>query len=241
MVSVRSENVIASQEAYVGIYLPSEVSSYLLATLPTRQHPPTSRSIMRWIRSGLVAPERGGATGRKTVIDFEDLVTCQAIALLREAGLSLQEIRTAERYFGNRYRTAKPFARHRFWVSGTDLLGRVDGLLVLGSRGGQIALDLLVTWLNPLKVGLGFSEQTDRVERWLPMPRIRLQPNVQFGQPCVDGTRIPTGAIWGYVRAGDPARFVAESYGLTLDDVERAVEWEERRRTALAASATIRA
>src|SRR5947208_12007996 len=98
-----------------GMYSPTEVSSYLLVTLPAQMGPPTSRRIFRWIRAGLVAPGRREQAGRDLVINFDDLVTCQAITILRAAGFSLEGIRRTEAFFSREYRLAKPFADRRFW------------------------------------------------------------------------------------------------------------------------------
>ncbi len=62
---------------------------------------------------------------------------------------------------------------------------------------------------------------------------ITLEPSVQFGQSCLKGTRIPTSALWGCRAGGDPPQFIADAYGITVADVERAVEWERQVRAAL--------
>lgn len=218
-----------------GIYAPADVASYLLATMPAERHPPTSRRIIRWVRSGLVAPEQRAIPGRELVVDFEDLITCQAITLFREAGFSLTEVRVAEQFFAGEYGTTKPFAHHDFWYAKPDIVGRIDGRLVSGTRGGQILMELLESWLEPLNARLGFSEATGLSDCWQPVERVTLRPTVQFGQPCIEGTRIPTGAIQSHVIAGDSPELVARFFGVGLADVERAVAWEDRRRAALAA------
>jgi uncharacterized protein (DUF433 family) len=225
--------------SFDGIYLPREVSGYLLATMPAERRPPTSQRILRWIRAGLIAPGLTTAPGREVVINFADLISCQAITLLREAGLSLTEIRRAEGYFGNLYRLARPFAYRQFWYSSQDVMGRWENLLISGNRGGQIAWDFLRQWLTPLPMHLEFSEATGGANCWRPADSVSLRPNVQFGQPCLDGTRIPTSAIWSYANAGDSLAFIAESYGLDVAEVEQAVAWEERVRTALDTQAAI--
>lgn len=239
MVTARSQPANLARYQFDGIYVPREVSGYLLATLPTEQRPPTTRRIMRWIRSGLVAPGRSNTPGREVTIDFEGLVTCQAVTLLREAGISLADIRRAEQYFSKRYSIVRPFSHRRFWHSGRDVLGRWEGLLISGSPGGQIAWEFLRQWLTPLPLHLEFSGTTDRADCWRPTEGVSLKPDIQFGQPCLDGTRIPTGAIWGYVNAGDSPEFIAQAYRLGVIEVERAVRWEERVRAALDASAAV--
>src|SRR5438128_668451 len=77
-----------------GLYLPFEVARYLAVSMPT---PPKrrlrSRRVLSWIREGLLAPTQRDVPGQLLVMDFDDLVSCQVITLLRELGFSLQQIR----------------------------------------------------------------------------------------------------------------------------------------------------
>ncbi len=236
MVAVRTATAESLTDEYAGIYLPSEVASYLLVTMPAERHPPTSRRILRWIRHGLVAPGRHSQVGRDVVMDFEDLVTCQAITILGEAGFSLSDILELERDAAGRLGIAEPFAHRTFWYSGLDILGRARGRLASGKKGDKVAWEFLARWLTPVSPHLGFEEGTGKANSWTPVERISLKPAVQSGQPCIEGTRIPTSIIWSYVRAGDPPRFIADAYGVDIGDVERAVDWEARRRSELDAS-----
>ena len=51
---------------------------------------------------------------------------------------------------------------------------------------------------------------------------------MQFGAPCIKGTRIPVNAIAGMVNAGDSAQSVAEDYHLSLEKVQTACDFERR-------------
>jgi uncharacterized protein (DUF433 family) len=239
MVSVRRTDVEPITEQYAGIYSLSEVASYLLVTMPAEQHPPTRRRILRWIRHGLVAPERHSQSGRDVVLDFGDLVTCQAITILGEAGFGLSDIVEAERYFAERLGIARPFAHRTFWHSGRDGSWQLRGRLVSDNKAGQIAGEFLARWLTAQTLHLGFAEGSGKADSWRPVERISLKPAIQFGQPCIDGTRIPTSSIWSYIRAGDPPPFIADAYGVDIADVEQAVRWEEWRRAELDASAAV--
>src|SRR3712207_4466556 len=65
------------------IYLPAEMASYLRAASPRGGWRPAAAQIHSWIRRGLLAPAFRAASADEVVVDFEDLVTGQAIALLR--------------------------------------------------------------------------------------------------------------------------------------------------------------
>ncbi len=223
---------------YAGIYLLTEAASYLLAGLPHTRRRPTSRRIHWWIKTGLIAPHLGEMHGRERVIDFADLISCQAITSFQAKGIPLQRIRKAEQYFRDLYDVDKPFAHRAFWYCPPDIFTKLDdGIIVAGTRGGQLALSILEEWLTHLRVGIAFSDkdQYGKAMIWYPQPGISLRPNVQFGQPCIRGTRIPTSAIWSYVNAGDPSSYIASAYDLKVEEVEQAVAWENRLRSLVAA------
>ena len=221
--------------AYAGIYLPTEAASYLRATFEQSERPPTSRRIHSWITSRLIARHLARVSGRERVIDFSDLISCQAIASFRAAGISLQKVRKAEQYFRELYDVDRPFAHRAFWHSHRDIFAKVGEAMVAGTRGGQLALTILDDWVVPLRVGISFAGEDDlaQANEWKPAPRVSLRPNVQFGQPCLAGTRIPTWSLWSYVTAGDPIEGVAAAYHLKVADVEQAVAWENRLRAAV--------
>ena len=221
--------------AYAGIYLPTEAASYLRSAFRQSRRPPTSRRIHWWITTGLIARHLAEIGGRERVIDFADLISCQAIASFRAAGISLQKVRKAEQYFRELYDVDKPFARRAFWYSSRDIFAKLEGVLVAGTRAGQLTLDGLSDWVDHLRVNISFADEDDLApaNEWKPATRISLRPNVQFGQPCLAGTRIPTQSLWSYVTAGDPIQEVAAAYNLKVEDVDQAVAWEDRLRATV--------
>lgn len=50
-------------------------------------------------------------------------------------------------------------------------------------------------------------------------PGISMDPAVRFGKPCLVGTRIDVATVVGALASGDDAETVAESYGLTRQQV----------------------
>lgn len=223
-----------------GVYEPNEVASYLRASEPIDRLAPTARRLRAWAHNGVLGENRLAKEGRFLRLSFDHLATSQVIAILRARGWSFPAIRAAERDFARLLGSPRPFTNRDFWTMGPDLLTRIDGTLVVGTRGGQIAFEeILEEWLHPVGRRFGFDEETGMAASWRPVQHIELDPRVQFGAPCVEGTSIPTSALWGYVRGGDPVEYVAQSYGLSVADVERAVAWEDRRRGAVGAEASI--
>ncbi|MGH2353404.1 MAG: DUF433 domain-containing protein [Chloroflexota bacterium] len=223
---------------YEGIYEPSEAAGYLLAGMPLhlqQRRRPTPRRVHGWIREGLVAFDQRHVPWQDRVIDFEDIISCQVITLLQqESKGSLARVRAAERLFAERLRTPKPFAHYDFWDLETDILGAFGDYFAIAGIGEGWWKGFFFKGMTLLSEHIRFNKRTGRPEEWEPVPGITLVPGVQFGQPCLKDTRIPTGALWSYIAGGDTPTFVAEGYGIKVADVERAFEWEQRIRVAIA-------
>lgn len=219
------------------IYLPSEAASYLRAASPVDTWAPSSRQVYGWIRRGLLAPEFRRAPEAAIVVDFDDLVTGQAISLLRAAGLSLKRIEEAEEFFAKLYDIDRPFAHRMFWTAGRDIFGTFGGAWIAGTRGGQLALPFEQGQPRPIETALAFDAKTGRPISWVPARHVELQATIQSGQPCVSGTSILTTSIWRYARGSDTLGMVASRLGLDQAEVEAALAWEQARTRGKAARA----
>jgi uncharacterized protein (DUF433 family) len=62
---------------------------------------------------------------------------------------------------------------------------------------------------------------------WRPNEGVLIHPSIQFGTPCIEGTRIPTETIWALKQAGDSVEAMALMYGIEQRLVKNALEWEE--------------
>ena len=232
----------ASARGERGLYTAPDLVSYLHASVPIGQWSPTPRRLHAWVRGDLLAHGQQRLHGRDVMLSFEDLVSSQAVALLRKSGFTLAEIRETERYFATLYGVRRPFAHRQFWTEGRSIIGRLgdkNSPLIAGNRAGQLMLDFVAEWMTPVRVQIGFDDQTGEAITWRPGDHIALDPRIQFGSPCLEATSIPTSALWSYVRGGDPVEYVARCYGLGVADVERAVAWEDRRHRRLAAGAPV--
>lgn len=65
-----------------------------------------------------------------------------------------------------------------------------------------------------------------RVVAWRPVDRISAAPSIQFGATCIDGTRLPTRALYDASLGGDTPAVIARLYGIAEADVESAITWE---------------
>ena len=74
--------------------------------------------------------------------------------------------------------------------------------------------------------GLHFQDQV--ASNWSQQPGVMLGPSVQFVEPCIQDTRIPTSALWSLVRGVDPPDLVARSYGITPAELTATLHWENK-------------
>jgi len=209
---------------FQGIYDLPSAAQYLLAGRGAEEtYPVSSRNLIRWIRKGLALPEFSEVPGRELLIAFQDLVSMRVIAALRSAGVSWLDIYRAEAWLREHVGHPRPFATEELWTSRSDIFTRFQRMLISASRHGQLAMNLLTDQLIPVS-GLRFEGSVART--WEPRELILLDPKVQFGAPCIKGTRTPTRAIWGMIEAGDPRELVRQAYEITESELEAALDWE---------------
>ena len=216
-------------EPYAGIYEVPDVARIVQVTsrFPHNSHPINNRHIIRWIRKGLALPALAELPGRELLISFEDLVSMRVIALLRAVGIKWAKIYATEDWLRKYTGVHRPFASERLWTAVHEVFLDREGALIAASLGGQYPLPQLVDmYLVPVG-GLTFS-QYGLADSWTPHDEIILRPNVQFGAPCIRGTRIPTRTLWGMYEGGDSVEFIADVYGLEPRQVREAIQWENR-------------
>ncbi len=157
-------------------------------------------------------------------LTFEDLISMRVIATLRAAGVTFPKIRIAEDWLRRETKYRRPFAVEQMWTESSDVFAEMHRQLIAASRHGQLAMDMLREQLIPIH-GLKFNSM--RVANlWSPREGILLDPEIQFGQSCISGTGIPTGAVFGMAQAGDSIESIANMYAISGVDVETAISWE---------------
>ena len=184
----------------------------------------TSRRLIRWIRNGLTLRELQDVPGRDMLITFEDVISMRVITALRAAGVSFPKIYTAERWLRTHTGHPRPFAVEAIWTERSDIFVEFKTMLIAASRAGQLALDLFQDHIIPIS---GLTFEGDVAITWEPFRGVLLNPEIQFGSPCILGTRVPTRTIWGMIEGGDSRERVAQSFNITQSDIDAAMHWEE--------------
>lgn len=221
-----------------GIYELVEATRYLRATIPDR--PPTYGKMLRWVRKGLSCPKLVGAQGKELYLTFEELISLRMVVALRQSGFSLQHVTRVENYLRGLLSYEHPFAVRDLWFSGTQIFVEMEHELLSASRHGQLAMVILKSWLHALKrktfvdkefMDMAFERRINgklAVSSWTPYMSVILDPRIQFGVPCIEGTRIPTRSIWFMVKGGDSEKAIASAYHIPIEKVGAALAWEQK-------------
>jgi uncharacterized protein (DUF433 family)/DNA-binding transcriptional MerR regulator len=203
-----------------------------LAPLADWERQPTTfaastSALAAWIRHGLDWDGPRRVSPRDRVVTFEDLVRLRMIALLRSRGIRYAGIREAEQYARELTGHPQPFVTEPLWTHSSDIFLAVQERFIAATRAGQVALPLLRDFLEPAHHRMEFGNDA-AASRWRPAPRITIDPEVRFGEPCIEDTRVPTETIASLCEAGESRGNVARLYGLTGADVAAALAWERR-------------
>jgi uncharacterized protein (DUF433 family) len=168
-------------------------------------------------------------------MNFEDLISMRVIAALRAHRISFHLIYEIEAWLRSYVGHPRPFAVEALWTLPTRprdyddrhraiVFAELKQRLVAASHAGQSAFDFLRDYILPVH-GLTFEDAI--AATWEPIEGILLDPEIQFGSPCVKGTRVPTKTIWGMVSAGDTRTYVGRSFRLTEAEIDAAIQWED--------------
>ena len=207
-----------------GIYTPKQARS-LVATFDRVDLAPTV--VGRWMRR----------RRHRALLTFDDLLSLRVAAALITYGLAFREVLDAEQHLTQRFHHPTPFATAEFKVWGTDIVteetgGDLESAVKQGQRaflipdaGRWLSADALRAAVGPLDV-VDFRDGSPVSMRW--GTYITLRPDVQFGEPCIDGTRIPTETVAALASRGLGDEEIAEEYDLGVRQVEEALLFERR-------------
>lgn len=121
------------------------------------------------------------------ILTFLDLISLLVISELVRRRVPRPEIRKGGEYLSRELDTNFPFAHRGIATAGAAFFGNLGEWVDVG-KGGQIAFQQVIReYLKPVIYG-----EDDLASVWRPHPRILINPAVQAGAPCIEGTRVPT-------------------------------------------------
>lgn len=156
---------------------------------------------------------------------FVDLVSLGVAGELWHRRVAEVDMRHGVKYLRGTTGYARPLA-HRDVVdtlatSGNAFIAELQGGWFDLGRGGQGAFKEIVRiYLKKIEFDdLGVARS------WRPAPHVVLDPRIQAGTPCIEGTRIPTETVAAMAEVDSP-ELVAEDLDLSVEEVLAAAGFE---------------
>ena len=155
------------------------------------------------------------------LFSFRDLLSLRVIAELTKRGVPRDQIFEGARYLAKELDTDRPFAHRGLATVGKSFFADIDSWIDVG-LGGQQAFQVVV---EPLLKQITFDD-SGMATIWYPHTSVWINPKVQAGAPCVDGTRTPTRTLADLHSTGIAAGDLADDYQLPVEQVEEAIAYE---------------
>lgn len=163
---------------------------------------------------------------RQPDYSFSDLISLFVVRELRRHGVPSHRIRDAEQHLRAKWRTDRPFVSERIATdgrhvySGEEIAAEQPAQIEAASLKGQQAM------LVPIRDDLKTVRYVDgRAHVWQPAAHVVLDPDRQFGEPVIEGTRVPVATIAAAARKR-PTEDVAASYGVDPAEARAAVRFQ---------------
>jgi uncharacterized protein (DUF433 family) len=174
----------------------------------------------RGVRPFLV-PSHGG------LFSFHDLISLYVISELLERGVKRKAIIAGGDYMARKLGTDRPYAHEHQATVGAAFFAEIDNEWLDVGKGGQAAFPEII---EPLLQPIDFGTNGLAI-LWRPAPGVTLDPGVQSGTPCVEGTRVPTdllSALLSQEAEESEIELLADDYQLSAEDVRLAVAYQRQ-------------
>lgn len=182
-------------------------------------------TVRSWVQKGLAPAPVHLAFGDTTILSFHDLISLMVVRWLTDEGVHLSRVRQAETYLRTEWGRLRPFATEHVRTDGRDVFVALESSgYTAANRWGQEGFAGL---LRDTLRDVSYGARNELATAWSPHTHVSLRPDIQFGQPCIVGTRVTTRTVAELVAAGDGIEFVADSYSIDSDKVEAALDFEE--------------
>lgn len=179
------------------------------------------------------------------LLSFRNLVELHVLsAVRRKHGVTMPRVRKAIDFLRNEKKTDHPLSDIDLETDGDGLYIRLLGTLIDASKEGQVALEEIIKEhlhridRNPagVPVRLFPFRRVDREGDQFVVEEgpkvVVIDPRVQFGQPCIEGTGTPTAIVYDRFKAGDSVQMLARDYDRPRSMIEEAILYEKARRAA---------
>ncbi|TNE68558.1 DUF433 domain-containing protein [bacterium] len=155
--------------------------------------------------------------------NFYTLIELNVVSQMREMGLTFKEIEKAHQTLSKNFGSPFPFAHH-------DLYYNKNWIYILTEQGIAKADDTLQfgfqDLIKPYAHRIDFDER-EKLAKALFLndaKDIVAQPDIQFGEPVIAGTRIKALDIYSYFKAGETIKSLAEDFHVTENQIKHAID-----------------
>ena len=182
----------------------------------------TKARISGWTRHSRGSPPllTGELAG---LFSFWDLLSFRVIAELARRGVPRAHIARGAQYLAERLDTDRPFAHESLATVGAGFFAKIDTGWEDAGMSGQLAFQEMV---KPLLDPITFNKKS-MASIWRPHDGVWINPAVQAGAPCVEGTRVPTHLISKLLEPDEGyLEEISDDYRLTVDQVRFARRYE---------------
>jgi uncharacterized protein (DUF433 family) len=166
------------------------------------------------------------------ILTFADLIEIRFLEAFRQKGVSTKALRIASQRAKELLGRHHPFSTQIFKSDGRTILAEITK-----ETGDRALLDILsdqfvfeTVIASYLYAGLDFNELKEPA-RWWPLGKdhtVVIDPRRAFGAPIIARTGVPTKILNSAVNAEQSVEFVAKWYGVEIDEVTDAVQFETK-------------
>jgi uncharacterized protein (DUF433 family) len=164
-------------------------------------------------------------TPRRPDYSFSDLISLFVVRFLLQKGVTPKAIRDAESYLRDAHQTDRPFVAEDIKTDGRNVFHRdevISGQIEAADMRGQQTMREMV---KDRLTTVHYSDGT--AAYWTPLENVMVDPRVQFGEPVLTGTRLPTETVAEAVRHFGPTG-TAERYAISPEAVSSALAFERK-------------
>jgi len=191
-------------------------------------------TLVYWVKGGgNVPPLVRLARSSPPRLSFMNLIECHMLSSIRAIyHVRIPRVRRALKTLGQYVQHKHPLVEQVFLTNRSDLFIEHLGDLVNLSRGGQMPFrnmfDLYLERVERDANG-SFRFYPFVMERKSTEPKlIQISPAVGFGKPVIAGTGISTAVVVSRFNARESVPELATEYGVTPQQIEEAIRWEQR-------------
>ena len=152
---------------------------------------------------------------------FLDLISIWVISELVRRKVPKGEIRRGAKYLADQLDTEYPFAHRGIATVGSSVFGEFGEWIDVGKSGQMAFQSVIENYVRPVEYG-----RDGLAAIWRPAEGVWINPQVQAGSPCVEGTRIPTALLAALASEDEDPGDLADDYDLPIAQVKAALKFE---------------